>query len=657
MCGIAGFIDNNTTMDVGALEAQAHAMAEAIGHRGPDDAQVWAAHYGASGIGFGFVRLSIIDLSSSGRQPMRSASGRYVICYNGEIYNAEALRRQFGSHEPQWRGHSDTEVLLEACAQWGVAETVRRAIGMFAFALYDCELGTLYLVRDRLGQKPLYWSQQGGIFLFGSELRALRAHGAFKADLDRNALAGYVRHGYFAQPGSVYKQVRHLPPGEILTLASDGTIRQERYWSLAQVARRGRTAPFCGTRTEAVTALDQVLGEAVGARMIADVPLGAFLSGGYDSSLIVALMQSRAARPVQTFTIGFNEARFDESGHARDVARHLQTDHTELIVTAREARDVIPELPQIYDEPFADSSQIPTFLVAQLARQTVTVALSGDGGDELFAGYGRYQQALTFAQKLGHVPPPVRCAVGRMMNAVAPAYWDGLFKALPGRFQMDLPGDKIHKLARLLGEDFDGFYHRLISAWDEPSDLVLDAREPDSIANDPALAEWLPDRIARMQFRDTLHYLPGDILTKVDRASMAVGLEARAPLLDHRVVEFSWTLPASMKLHDGQGKRILRELAWRYVPRQMLERPKTGFAIPLGDWLRGPLRDWAEDLLDEKTLRQGGLFDPAPIRRRWLEHCNGTRNWQYSLWHILMFEAWRRVYCAAVPATGKAGAR
>ena len=642
MCGIAGFVDLTASMARAELDRQAIAMADAIQHRGPDDGQVWCDP--RAGVGLGFRRLSIIDLSKAGQQPMQSASGRFVICFNGEIYNAEALRNEFGSDAPQWRGHSDTEVLLEACAKWGVEDAARRLIGMFAFALFDRESRKLYLVRDRMGQKPLYWSRRNNLLLFGSELRALRAHKEFTGELDRDALASFVRHGYYPQPHCVYKNVQQLPPGEIVTMSHDGAITQHAYWTLEDAAKQGRCDPFDGSAQDAVEALDEILGDAVEARMIADVPLGAFLSGGYDSSLVVGLMQQRAARPVQTFTIGFNEDKFDESVHAREVAAHLGTDHTQLIVSAGQALDVIPKLPEIYDEPFADSSQIPTFLVSQLARQSVTVALSGDGGDELFAGYGRYQQALQFADKLGRLPRGGRRWITSMMTRLPLDQWDRLFKVLPRRFQIDMPGDKMHKLATLLGEDFDGFYHRLTSAWDDPNGLVLGAHEPLTVAGDRDVAVIVPDRTERMQYRDTLHYLPGDILTKVDRASMAVGLEARSPLLDHRVVEFSWRLPGALKLHQGNGKRVLKELAYRYVPRPMLERPKTGFGIPLDEWLRGPLRDWAEDLLDKKSLREGGLFDPVPIRKRWAEHCSGARNWQYSLWNILMYEAWQRHY-------------
>ena len=641
MCGITGFWTRNgaTGSDLaGTIER----MTASLIHRGPDDGRVWTD--ATAGIHLGFRRLAIIDTSANGAQPMQSASGRYMVCYNGEIYNAPALRTELTPKVGKWRGTSDTEVMLAAFDVWGIEQTLSRLVGMFAIALWDRRERMLTLIRDPLGKKPLYWSLADGSLLFGSELRALRCHPGFRGELNREAIALYLRHGCFPSPHTVYRQVRQLQPGQMLCLAREGDPRLKPYWRLSDEVASGKTRPFTGTDKDAIDALADVLGQAVGERMVSDVDLGAFLSGGYDSSTVVALMQRASAKPVRTFSIGFNEAGYNEAQHAKAVAAHLGTDHTELYVTAAQAQAVIPNLPDIYDEPFADSSQIPTFLVSQLARQHVTVALSGDGGDEVFAGYNRYPIGRRFAQVAALAPRPVRAAGAAALRAVPPALWDRAQALLPGRLRIAHLSDKLRKLADVATLDPDQFYLRLVSQWPEVDTLMPDTAEPMTAASDPSLGAVVPDFTERMMYRDTLTYLPDDILTKVDRASMAVSLEARAPLLDTRVVDFAWSLPLHMKLRGGQKKWLLRQLLYRHVPKALVERPKMGFGVPIGGWLRGPLRDWAEGLLSEQHLRESGMFETAPVRERWAEHLAGRRDWQYALWPVLMFEAWRERY-------------
>lgn len=617
-------------------------MADSIVHRGPDEGGLWVDE--AAGVALGHRRLSIVDLTVAGRQPMQPASGRFVLSYNGEIYNAEDLRAELGSGHT-WRGHSDTEVLAEAIAAWGLEAAISKSAGMFALAVFDRETRVLSLVRDRLGKKPLYYSRQGSLFVFGSELRALRAHPHFSAQIDRDALAGFVRRGHYLEPATVYAGVTQLEPGHILTIGPDGATCNTAYWKLQSRIADVRSPPFTGSPVEAVDALSGLLSDAVKRRMVADVPVGVFLSGGYDSSTVVALMQTESLRPVRSFSIGFSQDDYNEAPFAREVARHLKTDHTEFMVTPKETLDVIPELPLIYDEPFADSSQIPTYLVSKLARGQVTVALSGDGGDELFAGYGRYTLGANVRQRAGHLPPAARRAIASALSSARPQTLDRLARLLPERHRPAYLGDKIHKLAGVLALDDAGIYRQLTSQWpDDPAGVVIGGKEAIWPVADDALTALLPDMIERMQYYDTLGYLPGDILTKVDRASMAVSLEVRAPLLDHRVAEFAWSLPLDLKIREGKAKWVLRQVLYRHVPAALVDRPKAGFSVPVGDWLRTSLRDWAEDLLDEAALREAGFFDPVPIRRLWGDHLSGVRNGQYALWSILMFEAWRRVH-------------
>jgi len=622
-------------------------MADSIEHRGPNDSGIWVD--GSAGVALGHRRLSIQDLSPLGHQPMVSASGRYVVAYNGEIYNFRQLQQELQSRGYTFRGHSDTEVLLAAVEAWGVEGALERFVGMFAFALWDREDRVLVLARDRLGEKPLYYGWQGGSFIFASELKALRQHPEWKGEVDRDALALYMRHNYVPAPWSIYRGIRKLLPGTLLRIPAGlrpGELPEpEPYWSAAEVAEAGLRHPFQGTEDDAVEALDRLLRESLGDKMISDVPLGAFLSGGYDSSLVVALMQELSEQPVKTFSIGFHEEAYNEAHHAVKVARHLGTDHTELYVTSEEAMAVIPDLPRLYDEPFADSSQIPTFLVSRLARQQVTVILSGDGGDELFGGYNRYAQGLEILSRLHRLPRPARWLLAGSLRALPPGAWDRLFALasplLPASMKVRLAGDKLHKLAGILGlEGEKALYRGLVSHWDAPEQVVPGSRERPTALTDPGRQARLEDFTDYMMFTDLVSYLPDDILVKVDRASMGVSLEARVPLLDHRIVEFAWRLPRRMKVRDGQGKWILRQVLYRYVPREIMERPKMGFGVPIDHWLRGPLREWAESLLDERRLREEGWFHPEPILRKWREHLSGQRNWAYHLWDVLMFQSW-----------------
>ena len=648
MCGFVGFMGGRAAHGPLVDEATLQRMADTIANRGPNDAGYWSDV--EQRVGFGHRRLSIVDLSPAGHQPMVSGDGRYVIAFNGEIYNHMDFRAALAMTVAGWRGHSDTETLLAGFDAWGIQSTVERCIGMFAFAVWDKRTSTLTLGRDRLGEKPLYYGWQGqgqnATFLFGSELKALKAHPAFSAGIDRNSLCLLMRHNYIPAPYSIYQGIAKLEPGCLLTvsLAQPEPV-VVRYWSAADVAMAGCAAPFVGTPEQAVDALEVLLKSAVQQQMMADVPLGAFLSGGIDSSTIVALMQAQSARPVKTFTIGFNEAGYNEAVHAKVVAKHLGTEHTELYVTPQQALDVIPRLPTLYCEPFSDSSQIPTFLVSQLARQQVTVSLSGDAGDELFCGYSRYLLASRLWNKLSYVSPAGRRLAARGLTALSPSRWNALLGPVQGLLPSSLRranlGDKLHKAAGVLASaNMDALYSGLVSHWDDPASMVIGGQEPPTLltANAPQLSGL--DDIQRMMALDAVTYLPDDILVKVDRAAMGVSLEGRVPFLDHRVVEFAWSLPQSMKLRDGMSKWALREVLYRHVPKALIERPKMGFGVPIGDWLRGPLKEWAEELLDESRLRREGFFHPAPIRQKWAEHSTGARNWQYQLWNVLMFQAW-----------------
>ncbi len=637
MCGIVGALSCRVS-EFGRFVSE---MIGAIRYRGPDDFGIWCDE--RAGVGLGHARLSILDLSPEGHQPMLSFSGRYVLSYNGEVYNFAELRSELERAGAKFRGHSDTEVMLAAFETWGIEKSIQRFIGMFAFALWDRVERQLTLARDRLGEKPLYYGWCGEAFLFGSELKALCVHPAWRGDIDRAVLASYMRYGYVPLPHSIYQGICKLLPGTWLRISVNDPPGHmpvpTTYWSAREVAVQAPLADL--SDVGATDMLDSLLRQVVGRQMISDVPLGAFLSGGIDSSTIVALMQCQSLRPVQTFSIGFSELGYDEAPYAKLVAAHLGTDHTELYLSAKEALDVIPRLPEIYDEPFGDSSQIPTHLVAALARKHVTVALSGDGGDELFGGYNRYFWGRSIWNRIGPLPQGIRRGAGRMMMSLSPAVWDRIGELLPRGLRQPALGDRIHKLASVIDVDGrDELYRRLVSQHREPGSLVVGAEEAPIWADVEAVAFGRSDFTERMMFHDLVGYLADDILTKLDRASMAVSLETRVPLLDHHLVEFAWRLPLAMKIRNGQGKWLLRQVLDRYVPRELIDRPKQGFGIPLGAWLRGPLREWAEDLLDEGRLRREGYFHPVPIRGKWNEHLSGRRNWQYWLWNVLMFQSW-----------------
>ncbi|MDP8998569.1 MAG: asparagine synthase (glutamine-hydrolyzing), partial [Myxococcota bacterium] len=636
MCGIAGCIDFGHRATSGELASLVGDMASALAHRGPDDSGIWVD--AAAGCALGHRRLSIIDLSPAGHQPMVSPDGRYVIVFNGEIYNYIELRNELLARGHVFRGHSDTETILAATREWGFEHALERYNGMFAIALWDATERCLYLARDRFGEKPLYYGTAGGCLVFGSELKALRAHPRFDAVIDRDALTQFLRFGYVPAPGSIFTGIRKLPPATWLRIREPTDVDRspEVYWSLSEVVQHGIAHRFTGSNDEAVDELDRLLRDSIRLRMISDVPLGAFLSGGIDSSTVVALMQAQSDRPVRTFTIGTHDRAYNEAEMASAVARHLGTDHTELYVTASEAQAVIPRLPALYDEPFADSSQIPTFLVAQLARQQVTVALSGDAGDELFGGYTRYFWAEKIWRSIRGLPLAVRKKLASAIRGASSARWDSWFERinshLPAALQQRTLGDKLQKVAGLMGvADRHELYLRLASTWKDPDAVVL--RGSDRTPRLTRAAERLGVTAfsEQMMFADTLSYLPDDILVKVDRATMGVSLEGRVPLLDPRLVSFAWQLSPISKVRFGRGKLPLRGVLSRYVPAKLFDRPKMGFGVPIGHWLRGPLRDWAEDLLDERRLRTEGFLDPAPIRAQWLDHVKERRNAQYSL--------------------------
>jgi asparagine synthase (glutamine-hydrolysing) len=624
MCGFAGFFQQSQHSSVEQMEAIAAAMADRLAHRGPDDSGVWADP--KAGVAFGFRRLAVVDLSPHGHQPMRSFTGRYVIAFNGEIYNHRRLRCDLESCSVAFRGHSDTEVLLAAIEQWGLEQALTRSVGMFALALWDSRERRLYLSRDRIGERPLYYGLMGNVVLFGSELKALKAHPAWCGEIDRDVVTLLLRYGYIPAPFSIFKGIWKLPPASILTVNDPANLDlPNEYWSARSVVESGAMNQFGGDEVEATNRLEALLQQAIRDQMVADVPVGALLSGGIDSSTVVALMQAASSRPAKTFTIGFHESAFNEAQSAAKVAKHLGTDHSELYVSSADGLAVIPKLPALYDEPFADHSQIPTYLVTSLARQNVTVSLSGDGGDELFGGYQRYSYSRRIWDRLGCVPRPVRTAASRLIRAGA--------SASRQRRRLELFADLIEASSPA------ELYLRFLSNWQQPGQVVLRATEPRSALTDnhrPSLHHYLE----MMMYLDLVSFLPDDILVKVDRASMGVSLELRAPFLDHRVVEFAATLPLAMKIGRGQTKRILRNVLHKYVPTHLVDRPKWGFVLPLAEWLRGPLRPWAESLLDETRLRSEGIFEPLPIVQRWREHRSGRADWVSSLWSVLMFQAW-----------------
>lgn len=649
MCGFIGLL--NWGGLISEADGHARAMADAIEHRGPDDEGFWRDPNGA--VILGHRRLAIVDLTAAGHQPMASCSGRWVMAYNGEIYNHEALRAELerDGWSSGWRGHSDTEVMLAAFEVYGVEQALQKCVGMFAFALWDRETKTLTLGRDRLGEKPLYYGWLQDTLVFGSELASFYRHPDWRGEINRGALALLMRHNYIPAPYSIFKGVSKLPPATVARFTKHGKDPEIReYWSLREIAQGANRSPFTGTPAEAVDEVQRLLQQSISGQMMADVPLGAFLSGGIDSSTVVAVMQSLSKQPVRTFSIGFDVAGYNEAEHAKAVATHLGTSHTELYVTSREALDVVPRLPSIYSEPFSDSSQIPTYLVSKLARQHVTVSLSGDGGDELFSGYSRYAMSESLWGRISMVPTPLRVGMASAIRAVRPPVWSAALglplRALPARYRFKNPGDKLHKFADLLGlRTHDDVYLRLLSHWQSPEALVHGAKEPPTWMTRPdGVPDSMTDVVRRMMFLDSVSYLPDDILAKVDRASMAVSLESRVPMLDHRLVEFAATLPTSILRRDGVAKWPLREVLYRYVPKELIDRPKMGFGVPLDSWLRGPLREWGESLIGDRALAEDGLFDVDLVRTAWQEHQSGARNWQYQLWDVLMFQAWHVQY-------------
>jgi len=639
MCGIAGQFDSLSSSSQEELEVLARHMGGTLGHRGPDDQGIWVDVN--NGVALCHQRLSIVDLSANGHQPMVSHDSRYQIVYNGEIFNAKELRQQLEEEGCSFIGYSDTEVLLEGCVAWGVERAVKKLIGMFAFAIWDKKQQQLSLVRDRLGVKPLYWGYFGSLIMFGSELKSLRAHTGWQPEIDTAALASYVQYGYIPAPMTIYKNIFKLEPGTILQFSTGGIPEISTYWSLSDVAISGQKNQCSLTGNEASLELETLLSDAVKRRMISDVPLGAFLSGGIDSSVVTTLMQKNSMKTVRTFSIGFQESGYNEAPYASVVAKYLGTDHTEIYVTPSEARDVIPELPGIYDEPFADASQIPTYLLSKLTREHVTVALSGDGGDELFAGYNRHIQSVKISEVQQKFPSWVLDLASKVIKSFSPNVLDKMFKLS----QTPQMGEKLHKVASLINANPENFYSILVSNWNADEVLIRKQMKANkATAFDSDYSKILKSRSACMQLQDGLSYLPDDVLTKVDRASMAASLEVRVPMLDHRVVEFAWGLSDGLKIKNGQGKWVLKELLYKHVPQKMFDRPKAGFAIPIGEWLRGPLKEWAEELINPERLAREGFFNPDIVWDSWKKHQSGKQNNQYRLWIILMFQSWYEVW-------------
>ncbi|MEN3941010.1 asparagine synthase (glutamine-hydrolyzing) [Prosthecobacter sp. SYSU 5D2] len=644
MCGIAGYFTLPRSRTSTQMTAEVTRMTDAIVKRGPDDSGAWTD--AETGIALGHRRLSILDLSPLGHQPMTGADGRYVLVFNGEIYNFQKLRAELEPQGHTWRGHSDTEVMLAAFQQWGVLEATKRFNGMFAFALWDRQERVLHLGRDRLGEKPLYYGWSGDSFVFGSELKAVREFPGFAAGINRDAICSQLRFSYVPDPLCIYEGFYKLPPASLLSVKTPAEKPVPvTYWSLRQVIERGVDDPFTGTETEAVDTFEAMLKEAVGMRMVSDVPLGAFLSGGVDSSLIVAMMQAQSARPVRTFTIGFDVPEYNEAEFAKAVAVHLKTDHTEMYVTGQDALDTIPLLPGLYDEPFSDYSQIPTYLVCKMAREHVTVALSGDAGDELFGGYERYFVGRNLWDKFAWMPPGMKRAAAGALTLLPPQVLNSIGgmtrPVLPKRLRHVPFGDKLHKLAEVVAAPgMETLYLNLMSHWKQPEQVVIGGQDPQTSITNRDGWPRVTDFTHRMMHLDMENYLPGDILTKVDRAAMGVSLEGRIPLLDTDLIEFAWRVPFSMKVRDGKGKWLMRETLYRHVPKALIDRPKRGFGVPMEHWLRDELRDWAEELLSETRLKREGYFHPGPIRQKWKEHLGGTRNWHFYLWDVLMFQAW-----------------
>jgi asparagine synthase (glutamine-hydrolysing) len=630
-------------------------MSDTLASRGPDSHGSWVES--GSGVGFGHRRLAIIDLSPAGYQPMASSDDRLVITFNGEIYNFSEIRSELLARGQQFRGSSDTEVLVEACRLWGVRNVVPRLNGIFAFALWDRQSRILTLARDHIGIKPLYWAQFGDVLVFGSELKAIRAFPYWAPELDRDAIAAFHQFGYIPSPKTVYRDVQKLKPGAMLTWRAGQQAREELYWDVCSVAARGEAHLLRVDDAEAIVELDRLLGRSVRRQMVSDVPLGALLSGGIDSSTIVALMQGATTSRVKTFSIGWPEASFNEAEYAKAIAAYLDTDHTELYVQPEDALRVIPEIPRWFDEPFADPSQIPTYLLSAMTRRHVTVALTGDGGDELFAGYPHYFQSLKIYRSASRLPSRAKNILIAALRVLPPKAYDRLtLRAAVGPYSLQL-GHKVHRLASVLDASSPlEVMVRLSSRWRSPVVVGGDAQKAVLPLN---AADQVLDQLSKMQLWDSLGWLPEDLLSKVDRASMAVSLEARVPLLAPEVIEFSWRLPSNLKHRNGKGKWLLRRVLERYVPLELFDRPKMGFGVPIRTWLRGPLMDWCEDLLDATRLKHEGVLDVEEVRKKWTEHKSGERNWEYLLWSALMFEAWHREWMSdgSAPRTAAATAQ
>ena len=646
MCGITGFWDVKQHLDPTVRNELAYMMGMALSSRGPDSHGLW--QHAHNGLIFSHRRLAIVDLSAAGYQPMTSHSGRTIISFNGEIYNTAELRQELQGHGVHFRGTSDTEVIVEGCEYWGVHKTAEKLWGMFAFSLWDEAQQRLFIVRDRIGKKPLYWGWINDTLFFGSQLKSFFNHPQWRGVINPKALELYLQYNYVPTPYSIFQNIHKVSPGHVITIAQDKSIEARAYWRLEDVVKNTQNHRFNGSDREAMDITHDLLKDAVGRRMMADVPLGAFLSGGIDSSLITALMQAQSPNPIKTFSIGFHEPEFNEAQHAKTVAQHLKTDHTELYLHAREAVDIVPTIADWCDEPFADSSQIPTYLVAQLARQHVTVSLSGDGGDELFAGYNRYHQGYDVWQRLQVLPHPVHTIISKVIRQFSPEFWNHFAALIPNKFRPTQFGHKLHVLAGMLNKSHTEFYETCVNVWPQPQDIVLhDSHHPQSVIQNIDVS-FLDNKKEIMQYWDILTYLMDDIMTKVDRASMAVSLESRSPFLDHRLVEWSWQLPMTMKIRNGQSKWILRQILNHYIPSKLIDRPKMGFGIPIGTWLRGELKDWATELLDPQHLSQGNIFDTQVIQQCFQEHLSCHRDWKYRLWNILMFQQWQARWQKAI---------
>lgn len=649
MCGITGFYDLKASAGSSEIQRNIEKMTSAIAHRGPDSAGFWLDQ--DTPLALGHRRLAIVDLSPSGHQPMTSASGRYVIVFNGEVYNFQGLRRELEDNGLTFRGHSDTEVLLAGIENWGLEITLEKCNGMFAFALWDTKAKILHLIRDRVGKKPLYFGILGKKFVFCSELKALHALTSERPEIDRNSIALFLQHNYVPSPWSIYKGIYKLPPGHMASFplekisgASDENLFRfiEPFWTARTAALQALEHPLEVSEQAALDLLDDVVTKAVTGRMVADVPLGAFLSGGIDSSLVVSIMARNSDLPPQTFSIGYDEVNFNEAHYAHKIARHLGTNHTEFYLRPDDALSLLDRLPEIYDEPFADSSQIPTLQVSELARKHVTVALSGDGGDELFFGYRRYEEAMNLHRTLCRIPVFTKPLLGQGLRALSEEGWNSVFSVSGlSKISKHFSGNRMHGLAAILGLQSElDVYGWLMSNWKNPYAVINEAAPRNRFFSAYDIKSLPVDFASGMMLHDFVNYLPEDNLVKVDRASMAHALEVRCPLLDYQVAELAWRMPKSLKYKNGRGKYILRKLLERYLPLELFDRPKQGFSVPVGNWLRGPLKDWGETLLAEQRLRNEGFFNPAPIRKKWQEHQAGTHDWHPHLWNILMFQVW-----------------